>query len=81
MQGSYDNWDTEVWRQLGDHALISLCPKLSLGWPARKSNQNPEGKGSDVGDQSLAEKVGFGYDEGLVENDIKVYNMAIVSVV
>ena len=59
-------------RQLGIHALISLCPKLLLGWLTRKSNQNPEGKGSDAGDQGLAEKVGFGYDEGLVENYIKI---------
>ena len=67
-------------RQLGIHALISLCHKLLLGWPTRKSNQSPEGKGSDAGDQGLPEKVGFGYDEGLVENYIKICNMAIVVV-
>ena len=67
-------------RQLGIHALISLCPRLLLGWPTRKSNQNPEGKGSNVGDQGLPEKVGFGYDEGLVGNYVKIYNMAIVVV-
>lgn len=64
-----ENWEINI--------LTSLCPKLLLGPPIGEPTQNPGGKGTlgqtlEGRAQSLAEKVGNGYEVGHVKNDVKI---------